>query len=108
MNTLSTHVLDISTGKPAAGVSVRLLRNGQCLAAGITNDQGRIPSLAQGELTAGEYQLVAGLGEWFALTGRHTLYSRACIDFIIPEAAREHFHLPFVIAPGGWSTYRGS
>ncbi|MEO3295357.1 hydroxyisourate hydrolase, partial [Enterobacter cloacae] len=41
-------------------------------------------------------------------TGRDTLYPCAQIDFLIGETADEHFHLPFVIAPGGWSTYRGS
>ena len=70
MTTLSTHILDISTGKPAAGVTVRLVRN----AAG----------------------------------GRETIFPCAQIDFVIAGTAGAHFHLPFLIAPGGWSTYRGS
>ena len=56
----------------------------------------------------GRYRLVAETGAWFSETGRDTLYPCAQIDFLIGETADEHFHLPFVIAPGGWSTYRGS
>jgi len=109
MNSLSTHILDISTGKTAEGVTVSLLREGHCLATGITDSHGRIAELVTpSQLSAGTYQLVAELGVWFARDGRQTLYPRAQIDFIISEQADEHFHLPFLIAPGGWSTYRGS
>jgi 5-hydroxyisourate hydrolase len=51
---------------------------------------------------------VAEIGAWFSETGRETIYPCAQIDFVTGETADEHFHLPFVIAPGGWSTYRGS
>lgn len=108
MNSLSTHILDISTGKPAAGVEVKLLREGQSQAVAVTDNNGRISDFVNGELSAGSYQLVAELGVWFARDGRQTLFVRAQIDFIISETTDEHFHLPFLIAPGGWSTYRGS
>lgn len=108
MNTLSTHILDISTGKPAEGVTVSLLREGQCLGTDVTDHQGRIGELAVGQLRVGTYQLVAELGAWFEREGRQTLYPRAQIDFVIRDDADDHFHLPFLIAPGGWSTYRGS
>ncbi|MBM3071235.1 hydroxyisourate hydrolase [Lelliottia sp. RWM.1] len=107
MNTLSTHILDISTGKPAQGVTVRLECNGEVVAAEITNDNGRIREFVP-FLTAGHYRLVAETGLWFSATGRNTVYPCAQIDFVVGETADEHFHLPFVIAPGGWSTYRGS
>ncbi|QLA66990.1 hydroxyisourate hydrolase [Enterobacter pasteurii] len=107
MSTLSTHILDISTGKPAEGVTVRLEREGERLATAVTNAQGRIAAFVA-DLPAGRYRLVADIGEWFTGTGRSTLYPCAQIDFVTGEAADEHFHLPFVIAPGGWSTYRGS
>lgn len=108
MNSLSTHILDISTGKPAVGVEVNLLREGQHQAVAMTDNNGRITAFMDGELSAGTYQLVAELGAWFARDGRQTLFVRAQIDFIISETTDEHFHLPFLIAPGGWSTYRGS
>ena len=80
MSTLSTHILDISTGRPAQGVKIALEREGALVARGV----------------------------WFAASGRETLYLSAQIDFVIREAAGEHYHLPFLISPGGWSTYRGS
>ncbi|RJL04524.1 hydroxyisourate hydrolase [Enterobacter chuandaensis] len=107
MSTLSTHILDISTGKPAEGVTVHLEREGEIVATGVTNAQGRIAAFVP-SLSAGRYRLVAEIGAWFRDTGRETIYPCAQIDFVTGEAADEHFHLPFVIAPGGWSTYRGS
>lgn len=108
MNTLSTHILDISTGKPAAGVSVSLWQGGQCLATAATDSNGRISAFTAQPLEVGTYQLVAALGDWFTRDGRQSLYPRAQIDFIINQDNDGHFHLPFLIAPGGWSTYRGS
>ncbi|MCF8579367.1 hydroxyisourate hydrolase [Enterobacter ludwigii] len=107
MSTLSTHILDISTGKPAQGVTVHLQQEGKTLATDVTNAQGRITTFVP-FLPAGRYRLVAEIGEWFRETGRDTLYPCAQIDFVTGGTAEEHFHLPFVIAPGGWSTYRGS
>ena len=59
-------------------------------------------------LPTGHYCLTAETGAWFARAGRESVFTRAQIDFVIGEAAEDHFHLPFLIAPGGWSTYRGS
>ena len=89
MSSLSTHILDISTGKPAPGVTVFLARDEHVLAQGITDANGRIGAFSV-PLTPGRYRLVAQ------------------IDFVVAQGAEEHFHLPFLIAPGGWSTYRGS
>lgn len=108
MNTLSTHILDISTGQPAQGVRVHLEREGRFIAGGMTDSQGRIGEFSAEPLTAGHYRLVAEIGEWFTASGRDTLYLSAQIDFVIRNTADDHFHLPFLIAPGGWSTYRGS
>lgn len=107
MSTLSTHILDISTGKPAEGVTVHLQQDGKTLATGVTNVQGRIAAFVP-SLPAGRYRLVAEIGVWFSDTGRETIYPCAHIEFVTGKTADEHFHLPFVIAPGGWSTYRGS
>ncbi|QPG07567.1 hydroxyisourate hydrolase [Klebsiella pneumoniae subsp. pneumoniae] len=107
MSTLSTHILDISTGTPAEGVTVSLSREGETLANSVTNARGRI-ALAPRCLPAGRYCLTAETGAWFARAGRESVFTRAQIDFVIGEAAEDHFHLPFLIAPGGWSTYRGS
>lgn len=108
MTTLSTHILDISTGKPAAGVALRLEQGGQVIASGLTNANGRLGDFAPAPLPPGRYRLVAETGDWFAAKGLETPFPCAQIDFVIPAAADEHYHLPFLIAPGGWSTYRGS
>lgn len=108
MSTLSTHILDISTGRPAQGVRVVLEREGAPIASGVTDGDGRIGELSTGPLAAGSYRLTAWIGEWFAASGRDTLYLSAQIDFAIREVADDRYHLPFLIAPGGWSTYRGS
>ena len=65
-------------------------------------------ALLAGPLAPGHYRLSAEIGEWFTASGRETLYLSAQIDFAIREAPGGHYHLPFLIAPGGWSTYRGS
>lgn len=107
MNSLSTHILDISTGKPAQGVTVYLALGEQVLAQGMTDSHGRIGEFLA-PLTAGRYRLVANTGEWFEARGIATVFPCLQIDFVIQDQADEHFHLPFLIAPGGWSTYRGS
>ncbi|MDH8051707.1 hydroxyisourate hydrolase [Klebsiella pneumoniae] len=81
---------------------------GETLANLVTNAQGRIATFSAAPLPAGHYCLTAETGAWFARAGRESVFTRAQIDFVIGEAAEDHFHLPFLIAPGGWSTYRGS
>lgn len=108
MSRLSTHILDISTGRPAQGVKVTLEREGAQIAAGVTDENGRIGEFGAGQLAAGDYRLTAATGEWFAASGRETIFLSAQIDFAIRETAGDRYHLPFLIAPGGWSTYRGS
>lgn len=111
MSHISTHILDTSLGKPAAGVIIRLEQHTatgwQLVKAAETNADGRIGSMAEGELAPGRYRLTAEIGQWFVLSGRETLYPSAQIDVTLPRSG-EHYHLPFLIAPWGWSTYRGS
>lgn len=95
MSTLSTHILDISTGTPAEGVTVSLSREGETLANLVTNAQGRIATFSAAPLPAGRYCLTAETGAWFARAGRESVFTRAQIDFVIGEAAEDHFHLPF-------------
>lgn len=110
MSPISTHILDTSLGKPAAGVVIRLeaqtAEGWIVISEAETNADGRIASMVEGGLAPGRYRLTAEIGEWFARTGRETLYPTAQIDVTI--ASGEHYHLPFLIAPWGWSTYRGS
>jgi len=111
MSNISTHILDTSVGKPAAGVRVWLEREhgGQwlALAASRTDADGRARELTPTGLAAGHYRLHADLGAYFAADGRETLYATAIIDFVIGDPA-QHYHLPLLIAPYAYSTYRGS
>ena len=83
MSTLSTHILDISTGTPAEGVTVSLSREGETLANTVTNARGRIATFSAEPLPAGRYCLTAETGAWFARAGRESVFTRAQIDFVI-------------------------
>jgi 5-hydroxyisourate hydrolase len=105
---LTTHVLDTARGRPAAGVRIDLLRvaDGAVLRTVTTNADGRTdePLLADGELRAGEYELVFAVGDYF---GEREFLDRVPVRFSIadPEA---HYHVPLLVSPWSYSTYRGS
>lgn len=98
MSTLSTHVLDTAVGRPAAGVAVTLeTRDGQVLDQGVTDADGRIGSLG-GELTPGDLVLR------FATEG--AFFPEVVVVFTISD--ERHHHVPLLLSPFGYSTYRGS
>jgi 5-hydroxyisourate hydrolase len=98
MATLSTHVLDTAAGRPAAGVPVTLFdADGSTLADAVTDADGRVGSLG-GELASGRYRLRFGVDGPF--------YPEVVVTFTI--AADEHHHVPLLLSPYGYSTYRGS
>lgn len=111
MSSLSTHILDTALGTPAAAVTVTLeqcsTQGWRRLTTAPTDEDGRIKSLGAEPLTPGHYRLTAEIGDYFAAGGRDALYVTAQIDFVIAQAGT-HFHLPFLISPWSWSTYRGS
>lgn len=111
---ITTHVLDTSSGKPAAGVSVRLYiqeatDRWSILATGITNDDGRIGNLLPVDhvLKAGVYRMRFMTGDYFDHHQVSGFYPYADIVFTVREAG-EHFHIPLLLSPYGYSTYRGS
>jgi 5-hydroxyisourate hydrolase len=97
MATLSTHVLDTASGRPASGVSVSLERDGTVVARGVTDADGRIAQLAGG-LEPGRYRLV------FELEGR--FFRRVALDIEIGVDAK--YHVPLLVTPFGVTSYRGS
>ncbi|REE99441.1 hydroxyisourate hydrolase [Thermomonospora umbrina] len=110
---LSTHVLDTRLGRPAAEVPVRLDRHldgsWQPLAEALTDGDGR-STLLPGEgsaLTAGVHRLRFGTGPYFAGQGVETFYPEVCVIFEIADPSRHH-HVPLLLSPYGYSTYRGS
>jgi 5-hydroxyisourate hydrolase len=107
MATLSTHVLDTSRGRPAVGVAVRLETvDGEVLGDGVTDDDGRIGRLGPDPLERGDYVVRFDTGAWFATQGTDAFYPEVAVTFRV--AADEHHHVPLLLNPFGYSTYRGS
>ncbi len=112
MSQITTHILDTSLGKPAASVEVELhqLHDNQWrqIASDETNQDGRVGDwLGDGNLTAGQYRLVFQVGDYFARAGRDTFYPHIEIVFQIGDDG-QHYHVPLLLNPYGYSTYRGS
>lgn len=132
MSTLSTHVLDTASGRPAAGLNVMLEKQAdaedwknycqarlkgeaaekpewQTLAKGVTNDDGRAPGfLPEGtQLEPGIYRMDFDTASYFAKENLTGFYPLCQIIFEI-QATDEHYHIPLLLSPYGYSTYRGS
>lgn len=111
--TVSTHVLDTSIGRPAVAVSVALQRQDTGawidISRNVTNADGRAASLTPPaeELPAGTYRLTFGVGDYFARRGVESFYGTVTIEFIVRDAG-SHYHVPLLVSPYGYSTYRGS
>ena len=110
---ISTHVLDTSTGKPAAGIAVTLQRESgkawESIGASRTDHDGRADALYTGDkpLQTGVYRLVFQTGEYFKRRGVEAFYPSVEIVFEV-RAAGEHYHVPLLLGPFGYGTYRGS
>lgn len=109
MTTLSSHVLDIERGAPAAGVPIALYRGEQQLARAETNADGRVADLAGGaSLEAGRYRLVFDVAAYFANRGRPAPFLEGVsIDFQV-NPADPHYHVPLLLSPYACTAYRGS
>ncbi|GAB3906968.1 hydroxyisourate hydrolase [Kibdelosporangium lantanae] len=102
---VTTHVLDAAAGKPAAGVPVRLeAPGGSLLASGETDADGRLKDLGPAELPAGVYRLIFDTG---AYHGPDAFYPEVVVCFRI-TAPGVHHHVPVLLSPFAYSTYRGS
>jgi len=100
---LSTHVLDAARGAPAEGVPVRLEQGGSVLAEAVTDADGRVGDL--GPLAVGTHRLVFDTGAWFGDTP--AFYPEVTISFTVTDPDRHH-HVPLLLSPFAYSTYRGS
>ncbi|HEX9173501.1 MAG TPA: hydroxyisourate hydrolase [Telluria sp.] len=112
-NPLSVHVLDLQTGQPSAGINVTLEQRAgeswRALSAGVTNAQGRIAALYPEDkpMAAGEYRIVFKTGEHYARSGQPTFFPRVSVEFTAQQNAG-HLHVPLLLSPFGYSTYRGN
>ena len=98
---LSTHVLDTTRGVPAAGVAIELRCHGEVVAA-TTDADGRARLLD--ETAAGDYELVFAVGDYF---GERAFLDRVPVRFTITDPGA-HYHVPLLVSPWSYSTYRGS
>jgi 5-hydroxyisourate hydrolase len=105
MATLSTHVLDTSLGRPAGGVAITLYGDGTELATAATDTDGRAADLG-GNLAPGVYGLRFDSGGYFAQRGIEGFYPEVLVTFTVSGAG--HVHVPLLLSPFGYSTYRGS
>ena len=113
MSGISTHVLDTSTGRPAPGIVLDLKRaaadkrSWQSVGSGITDENGRVASMLDTSetLDAGTYQLTFHVSDYFE--DREHFYPEIGIQFLVsdPDA---HYHVPLLLSPYGYTTYRGS
>lgn len=110
--TLSTHVLDAVNGSPAAGVEVTVFAQtgagseGRPLGSGTTDDDGRVAGLVPDGLPHGTYRIVFATGSYFQRAGVRAFYPEVAITFVVDE--ERHYHVPLLLSPFAYSTYRGS
>jgi 5-hydroxyisourate hydrolase len=111
--TISTHVLDTSIGRPAASITVQLQRQMGAVwsdvSKAVTDRDGRVTALLPpfAPAGAGGYRLTFDVGEYFRARGVESFYSKVSIDFVVRDAG-SHYHVPLLLSPYGYSTYRGS
>lgn len=110
MSAVTTHVLDTGLGQPAAGVPVRLVHvssdGGSDVGTAVTDTDGRVPELGPDRLEPGTYQLVFDTAAYADATGQRCFFPEVTLTFLVADAS--HHHVPLLLSPFAYSTYRGS
>lgn len=113
MSQITTHILDTTIGKPAQGVSIILEQlstdnKWTLLGEGKTNSDGRLPNLLSADikLNTGTYRLIFDTASYFKTLGVKGFYPSVTIAFELSDDS--HYHVPLLLNPFGYSTYRGS
>jgi 5-hydroxyisourate hydrolase len=109
---ITTHVLDIALGRPASGLHVLLeqidARDAwQAIGRGVTDNEGRLRTLLTGPPAAGVYRLVFDTRSYFERQGMRGFYPQVTVTFNVDEGDAD-YHVPLLLSPFGYSTYRGS
>ncbi|MEH6794424.1 MAG: hydroxyisourate hydrolase [Rhodococcus sp. (in: high G+C Gram-positive bacteria)] len=105
---VTAHVLDAARGVPAQGLSISLAdSHGTAVAESVTDEQGRVSSLGPRELTPGTYRLTFATGAYFAAQHIECFHPEVIVTFEI-TAPDQHYHVPLLLSPFAFTTYRGS
>ncbi|MEJ7706430.1 MAG: hydroxyisourate hydrolase [Nocardioidaceae bacterium] len=110
MSAVTTHVLDSAAGKPAAGVGVILGQGAEGavqIADATTDADGRVTELGPDRLEPGTYRLRFDVGSYFSGRGQETFYPEIVVIFTLGDS-NQHYHVPLLLSPFSYSTYRGS
>jgi len=114
MSAITTHILDTTSGRPGAGIPVVLERKThssgwQIVAEGITDVDGRVNDLlsVKEAFLPGHYRLIFDTGAYFAMKGIECFFPQVTVSFVVKDPV-QHFHVPLLLSPFGYSTYRGS
>ncbi|MFJ3958212.1 hydroxyisourate hydrolase [Arthrobacter sp. NPDC090010] len=108
---ITTHILDTGSGRPAADVPVVLSVNNDGawseVARGVTDADGRIKNLGPEAVAGGTYKLTFATGQYYAGAGQDTFFPEVDLTFSVADTG-EHYHVPLLLSPFAFSTYRGS
>lgn len=108
---VTTHVLDAVSGRPAVGVAAQLHEEGGdgwiAIAGGSTDEDGRIADFGPVDLEAGTYRIIFDTGAYFRAAGTTAFYPEVVLSFTIDDPSA-HYHVPLLLSPYAYSTYRGS
>lgn len=108
MSHITAHVLDSMLGVPARGVEITLATAaGDEIATATTNDDGRVGELGPEVLEPGDYRIVFAVGAYFRQRGQDHFHPSVTIDFSVKEG-EAHYHIPLLLSPFAYTTYRGS
>jgi len=114
MSPITSHVLDTSLGRPAAGVGIALSLQGsdgnwKVLSRGTTDADGRVKNLLPegSELTRGTYRLTFDTASYFRARNTETFFPQVEVAFLVSDP-KQRYHIPLLLSPFGYSTYRGS
>ncbi len=112
MSAITTHILDVSSGFPARGVAVTLERQTsegwKVIGEGVTDDDGRLRDLLASDaiLQIGNYRLIFEIGDYYFDRQMDCFYPQVTVAFTVFDSS--HYHVPLLLSPFGYSTYRGS
>lgn len=114
MSAITTHILDVSIGLPGVGIPVALERKThsagwQAIAEGMTDTDGRVNDLLsiKEAFLPGHYRLVFETGPYFLLRNIECFFPQVTVSFVVRDTV-QHYHVPLLLSPFGYSTYRGS